>query len=295
VVLCVTAIPEQSPTGSEPVGLVLLAGGEELLRWQNGGAPARNPAYDGDCYVFFPEDGSYFVLEADLGCKTAAAFAALGSLQVQVIDPDGNASRSISYPVVVQPPETAPPETDPPTHTAKPTTTKAPTTAKPTTTKAPTTAKPTTTKAPTTAKPTTTKAPTTAKPTTTKVLTTTMLFPTAEPTAAQTIASTVQPTVPPQAVPAVQTEVIWYTVYYTETAPVRETLWTYAPVQQTVSAAAENQLPAVAAPAPQEEPPFALRQPLLYGAGALLVLLAGVLVFFWLRAQKKQSPAPEDT
>ena len=312
-------------------GAVFYVNGNEIARWQNGDEDVKDDMYPykGRAYIPPNAGNTYCTYEIALGYTSDAALAALRGLSVALIDPQGIASEQVPYPIVIAEPVTT---TKAPT-TEKTTTTKAPTTEKTTTTKAPTTEKTTTTKAPTTEKTTTTKEPTTEKTTTTTRPTT---FPptytTAPPvyTTAREVFSytpapltTRAPVVPKaattaqvatQAAPATQpatsrTEVIYYTVVYTDTpntpiAPSQpgapdvaafglENLWTTAPLP--TEASQPQSVPTLALPAPQPTRTASPSAALLFSAGGVLVLLAAGLIVLWLHTQKKptEEPVPE--
>jgi len=268
-----------------PVGAAFLLGAREIGRWQQGqglnGSCADAANYDLLGKARIPPD-SYnggYTFEIVLGFKSEAALSALRELSVQLFDPQGVPSRPVACPVTVAEPVT--------------------------TTKATTAEKTTTTKAPTTEKTTTTKTTTAA---TTKLTTTLPAYTPAQAsaqptyTAAQQQAANQAPAAaaPPttQAQPGTsRTETVWYTVVYTDApagmeAAGQQTIWTCEPLLTDPPQA--QALPTLAAPEPQAARQASRSAPLLYAAVALLALLAGVLIAFWLRAQKQpEDPARE--
>jgi len=264
---------------TSPIGAAFLLGGQVIAHWQHGLPDpiarfvAPNSGYgnfDGKAY-FLPNslDGSY-TFEIALGYENEAALAALKDLSVVLYGPDPQSppSWAIPYPIVTATPVT--------------------------TTKAPTTERTTTTRATTTAKPTT--APpvyTTAPPAKTSAQLTTARASAAPQAAAPAATQKAQPGTS-------RTEVFYYTVVYTDTPDVPippdapdlaaidlENLWTSAfPPSE---ASQPQSVPTLAMPAPQPSRAASPSAALLFSAGGVLVLLAAVLILFWLRAQKKPS------
>lgn len=281
VVFAFTALAP-SVSDSSPIGAAFFVNGQEIGRWQLGAGTSNLSAdYDLRGYAYIPADSanSGYSFEIALGYKTESGLAALQTLSVLLFDPQGVSSKAAAYPIL---PAVAP------------TTTTTTTTAKTTTTKAPATEKSTTTKA-TAAK--TTTAKTTAA---TKSSAAVPVYTTAPPAAQPE--RTTQPTyaAAPDARTAAgtsKTSVIWYTQVYTNpatgssgTAP--QTLWTYA--AEPTEASQEEALPTLAMAESQASQPVPRQRTLLFAAGGILILLAAVLVIFWLRAQKASKAAEND-
>ncbi len=258
-----------SPPEQSAFGAVFFLSGNEIARWQlSTGASVTAADYDlqgaGYCQENIYNHG--YTYEIIIHCKTSEALAALSGLSLQMIDPLGNASQMVPYPIIAEEPVT---------------TTKAPTTEKTTTTKAPTTEKTTTTKASTTAKVTTTKAPTTAKVTTVKA--TTVKLTSAKTTTAQPVYTKASAVISAASqAPAKQNQPV-----QTYTAAQASPFVDPAMEPPTLMAEQMHSLPTLALASPQETTPASLWTPFIYAAAGLLLVLAGVLIFFWLRAQKK--------
>jgi len=273
-----TAVAPGIEAGS-PVGAAFLLGTREIGRWQQGqglnGSCFDAANYDLRGLARIPPD-SYnggYSFEIALGYKNEAALSALRELTVQLFDPLGVPSRPAACSVTAPEPVTT-------TTTERPTTTTTTRTTTTTTTKTATTLP-----VYTTAPPAYTPAPQASAP---------------AQAANPTFAAADSPTTAQQAGTG-RTETVWYTVVYTAApdstdAAGQPVPWTYDPLLTDSSQA--QTLPTLAAPEPQEGQPASRSAPLLYAAIALLVLLAGVLIVFWLRAQKQpeeERPPEEET
>ena len=280
-----------------PVGVAFWAGGQVFARWQQGAGGSIDLAsysISGAAYVPKAEDNysDYYMYEVAISSKSGdhtAFFQKLRTLQLQMFDPHGTASKVVTYPIVFPPPEVTVPTTA--STTTK--TTKAPTT---------TTQKSTTTKPTTTAKQTTTKSVATTKPAaaiTTKPAVTVPVTTTTAKTQAAAAKNAEQ-----------KTSVIWYTVPITAAGGALDgALGNHAPndsptsVQDIEDALLAEQMqaaqaaqgiaedaPALLDSAPKEEAaPASLRAPLLFGSAGVLLTMAGVMGFRW---WKTQTPAP---
>ncbi|MCL2445848.1 MAG: hypothetical protein FWD06_03660 [Oscillospiraceae bacterium] len=304
-------------TQTSPVGAILLLGSQEIGRWQHG----HNAIYDQENYAlrgaaWIPDDTSanHYNIVLELGSKHAAAFDALQQLRLQLIDPQSRPSLSIDFPIIIEQPE--PPQTQTQTQTQPQTQAQT----APSTTQTTTTATTTSTTAATT---TTTTTRTTATTTTTTTRATTTTAPpltfAAQPTAAPT--QFVLPTLPPAllaAAPALTTAQLqqtqadqfftvttWHTVIIeniTEPALVDEpqaAQLTFA--QPDYTPAALSIIESVICPQMQfvQDEPIELvsitlaqatsaaeSNAWLLATGAGLLVLALVLVLYWLNVRK---------
>ena len=289
-----------SVAAGDPVGAVLMTAAGEIGSWQEGvGAVVQDNAnYSLRGAAWFPgEDAAnpnHFTFELELGCRNPAAFAALQGLRLQLIDPNGDRSAEINAPIVPEAPVVTTLAATTTVTTTTTTTTRAPTTAMtwaPTTAMtwaAATTATTTTTTTRTTTtrttaapwtfaarQPATTRAPATTAAQSTAV---TQTFATGPgPTAAQA-AATARQTQPPRG----GTDSLWTFAQYVPRS--------FGTVPLPVESAATHAAAPAQAVMPQtpEAPSPARNSSLLYGAGVLLILLALVLVGYWLLAWRRE-------
>ncbi|MCL2107009.1 MAG: hypothetical protein FWH26_08150, partial [Oscillospiraceae bacterium] len=90
------------------LGISLRVQGREIARYRQSGASYEEENYHafGAYILMEPVSGGYFSLELELGCKNEAAFRALEELVVQLIDPSGEPSQELCYPVRAAAPAT---------------------------------------------------------------------------------------------------------------------------------------------------------------------------------------------
>lgn len=90
-----------------PVGVVFHAGGQEIIRWQNGiGAVCDEAKYRvrGASSILPDSANGGYTFEIEVVCYSYSAWIALRDLSVQLIDSAGNPSRLVASPIVVPEP-----------------------------------------------------------------------------------------------------------------------------------------------------------------------------------------------